>query len=236
MRREGCDRRDRRDRREHRDGRDDDPPSFAQRWVLSWSDFVTLLLVVFAAMYANARSTPEKYRVRSEEVPAVFDQDLKNTHTATALAEAFSLALRDEIAGKTGADKTSAHIITINNGVLLDLDAKLLFASGDADLSPALIPVLKAIALVLKTNAYRVVIEGYADSQPISNRRFPSNWELSAARAASVARFFAEHGVNEERLEIIGQGTNLALSANDTPEGRQGNRRVRIQVRMAADS
>jgi len=81
---------------------------------------------------------------------------------------------------------------------------------------------------------YRFRIEGYTDSVPISNRlkeRFPSNWELAAARAAAVARYFIEaHGLDPERFEVVSYGSTRPIGPNDTPEGHRLNRRVVIRA------
>lgn len=202
---------------------EDDASMPSHRWMLSWSDFVTLLLVVFAAMYAQASHLPQVCERPTETVSSEAQRS-RNVHLLSAeLQQALHAA---EEAG------FNATLIPVADGVLLELQATLLFASGDARLTPPLQSALAAIAPVLIRHDVPVAIEGYADAAPISNRQYPSNWELSAARAASVARLFAAEGVNEARIEVTGRGTNLAVTDNATPEGRQANRRVRILVRL----
>lgn len=194
----------------------------SHRWILSWSDFVTLLLVVFAAMYAQTSQVPPSCETPSQPT-------LSTDHSAPLAS--LSAELKEAL---STADSAGFHakLMPMTEGLLLELEARLLFASGDARLTPKLQAALEAIAPVLVRHDYPVVIEGYADTTPISNRHYPSNWELSAARAASVARLFVLEGMNEEHIEVTGRGTNLAVTDNATPAARQANRRVRILVRV----
>ncbi len=106
----------------------------------------------------------------------------------------------------------------------------LLFPSGVATLSPQAVPVIQRIAGILAPLPNALRIEGYTDNQPIHTAAFPSNWELSAARAATVARLFVDHGVDPRRLGVIGWSQYRPLASNGTPQGRNRNRRVEIIV------
>jgi chemotaxis protein MotB len=106
---------------------------------------------------------------------------------------------------------------------------RILFASGSAELKPDGRTVLKKLAAqILKLDDQRVRVEGHTDDVPIATAKFPSNWELSAARAAQVVRAFEEAGMDPKRLEAIGFGPNRPIEDNATPEGRSRNRRIEI--------
>ena len=106
---------------------------------------------------------------------------------------------------------------------------RILFASGSADLKSDGKAVLKKLAAqILKIPDQRVRVEGHTDNVPIATARFPSNWELSASRAAQVVRAFEEAGIDATRLEAIGFGPNRPIEDNATPEGRSRNRRIEI--------
>jgi chemotaxis protein MotB len=106
---------------------------------------------------------------------------------------------------------------------------RILFASGSAELKPDGRAVLKKLAAqILKIPDQRVRVEGHTDNVPISTPKFPSNWELSAARAAQVVRSFEDSGLDPTRLEAIGFGPNRPIEDNATPEGRSRNRRIEI--------
>jgi len=114
------------------------------------------------------------------------------------------------------------------------------FESGSAELTQEGVQELKRVARTIRANygERTIRIEGYTDSRPIGDRlddRFPSNWELSAARAARVARHFQwTHDVAPERLEVVGFGAHHPVATNETAEGRRQNRRVRVAVLPAS--
>jgi chemotaxis protein MotB len=112
----------------------------------------------------------------------------------------------------------------------VEINASVLFAPGDAKLSPQSIEALGAVAQVLKDDAHAIQVEGHTDNVPISTSLYPSNWELSSVRASSVVRLFIEQGVAPARMTAIGHGANRPVDGNDTPEGRLRNRRVQLMI------
>jgi len=117
-----------------------------------------------------------------------------------------------------------------SRGVTIDINASVLFALGEAKLTPQSSQALVAIASVLAGDNHDIQVEGFTDNLPIKNTLFPSNWELSAMRAGSVVRLFMDNGIAEERLTAIGQAAKMPVGSNDTPEGRARNRRVNITI------
>jgi len=122
------------------------------------------------------------------------------------------------------------HIMQTNRGISIDIHDALLFAPGDAALAPSSIQPLHTIAQLLKNDAHALEIAGHTDNTPINNPTFASNWELSAMRASRVVRWFADAGIAENRLSVVGHGSVQPLSENETPAGRARNRRVVISV------
>ena len=112
----------------------------------------------------------------------------------------------------------------------IEIRTDILFPSGVAQLSTSASAVLQNLAGILARFPNALRVEGFTDNVPISTAQYPSNWELSAARAASVARLFALTGVAPDRLGIIGWGEVRPLADNDTAEGRNQNRRVLVVV------
>ena len=112
----------------------------------------------------------------------------------------------------------------------IEIRTDILFPSGVARLSPSAGQVLSQLASILAPFANPLRVEGFTDDVPISTPLYPSNWELSAARAASVARLFAGHGVRPDRLGILGWGDVRPLASNATAAGRNQNRRVLVVV------
>src|SRR5207342_1258217 len=112
----------------------------------------------------------------------------------------------------------------------VEVRTDILFASGEANLSDKAIPALDALAGTLVKYPNPVRVEGHTDNRPINTRYYPSNWELSAARAASVVHRFAGAGLSPARLSVIGFGEFRPAQSNDTVAGRDANRRVVIVI------
>ena len=114
--------------------------------------------------------------------------------------------------------------------VEVEIKADILFASGSATLSPTAVDVIARLADVLRDFPNAVRVEGHTDNLPIKSGGFPSNWELSAARAASVVHVLATQGVAPARLEVLGLAEFRPIASNDTPAGRNTNRRVMVLI------
>jgi len=115
-------------------------------------------------------------------------------------------------------------------GITVEINASLLFNSGDAVLQPQSKEALAAVAQVLSEVDNPIQVEGHSDNVPISSPAYPSNWELSSSRAGSVVRLFAELGVPTTRMVAIGYADNQPLDTNATAEGRARNRRVNVLI------
>ncbi len=112
----------------------------------------------------------------------------------------------------------------------VELDGEFAFASGQARLSKAAEPTISRLAVMIKASSTPVRVEGFSDNVPLQNGVYGSNWELSAARAGSVAATFAARGVDAERLSAAGYGELYPVADNATAEGREKNRRVVIAI------
>jgi chemotaxis protein MotB len=126
-----------------------------------------------------------------------------------------------------------AKLVTIRRESMwleIEINTDILFSSGSGAFSPEAAPVLDKLADVLKPFPNPIRVEGHTDDRPIKTAAFPSNWELSAARSASVVHEFTKAGIDPLRLEIVGFGEYRPRQGNDTPEGRNANRRVAILV------
>ncbi|MFC5440706.1 flagellar motor protein MotD [Rhodanobacter sp. Root480] len=127
-------------------------------------------------------------------------------------------------------DKQQVVLRRTEDWLEIEIRTDILFPSGVAELAPSASAILRSLSGILAPFANPLRVEGYTDDVPIRTMLYPSNWELSAARAATVARLFSEHGVNPDRLGIIGWGEVRPAADNSTPEGRNLNRRVLVVV------
>ncbi len=127
-------------------------------------------------------------------------------------------------------------IIVNERTVSFRINSEILFSSGEADLSLAGLAVLKRLVPVFNSVKHKITVEGHTDSVPmLRNRHYPSNWELSGARAASVVRYLEANGVARARLRAIGNADTRPLADNNTPEGRASNRRVELIMERQED-
>jgi chemotaxis protein MotB len=126
-----------------------------------------------------------------------------------------------------------AKLVTVrreNMWLEIEINADILFPSGAGDFAPTAEPVLDKLAEVLKPFPNPIRVEGHTDDRPIHTAAFQSNWELSAARAASVVHQFTKQGIDPLRLEIVGFGEFHPRQPNESSEGRNANRRVAVLV------
>lgn len=142
----------------------------------------------------------------------------------------------EELLAKQG-EKVGLELVYDGDDVLLVFPSHVLFDSGRAFLKPAMTEVLQLLAGFIRRIPYPVVIEGHTDTQPINTLQFPSNWELSTARAGAVLRHLLEvHDIDPQSVSGVGHGDSRPVAPNDTVENRAKNRRVVVRfVGMGED-
>lgn len=144
--------------------------------------------------------------------------------------------LEQRLATLINQDKV--RITQSNWGISVEINASILFAPADAVFNSGSdsMLTLKSIADVLKNQSYLIHIEGHTDDQPINTQQYPSNWELSSARAGSVVRLFIDMGIQSQRLVAIGYAANRPVATNNTADGRLRNRRVQLMILNDSES
>lgn len=150
---------------------------------------------------------------------------------AVAAAAALS-RLADQIESAM-SDLVSRNLVTIRRTdfwIEVEMRTDILFPSGSARLADSASDVIQKLGSVLAPFPNPIRVEGHTDNKPIRTALFYSNWELSAARAASVVRVLSDHGVGPARLAVVGYGEQRPLKSNDTPQGRDSNRRVVVVI------
>lgn len=147
-------------------------------------------------------------------------------------------AISDQLNSVLSTLIDSEDVVIRQNGDRLEVEFKssFLFASGDARLSREAVPAIGQIADVLSPVANPMQVEGFTDNEPINTARFPSNWELSAARAASVVNLMDRFGVAPSRMSAVGYGEYQPIADNSSETGRQKNRRVVLVVKGNEES
>jgi chemotaxis protein MotB len=231
-------------------------PEPHERWMVSYADFITLLFAFFVVMYAISSVQDQKVQQLSDSIgQALGRSTVTQKHVVTAqspsvdtdvlqqsaarrqklnaqrehnLLKAMALALDERLSllVKQGRVRVSRS----NRGIVIEINASILFSPADARLNSTSTAALASIAEILRRYPNLIEVEGHTDNRAIETHEFPSNWELSAARASCVVRLMIESGIEEGRLKAIGHAANRPVASNETSQGRLRNRRVEIQV------
>jgi chemotaxis protein MotB len=219
---------------------DDDAEIHAERWLLSYSDLVTTLMVLFIALYAMQLAKYHELETKNLVTqPADSKRVSQATVTSTSAQSAALNAIaasKQELVASLQPLRDKQQILVRENaqGVEIEINAKILFRSGEAHLVQESSGVLDQVAIALRQHsAQNILVEGHTDSVPISNMKYESNWELSSARAGSVVRFFVDKGIEPHRLAAIGRSDNMPAIVGDDPAALAANRRVVIVVQYA---
>lgn len=227
----------------------------APRWMVTFSDLFMLILVFFILLFSMSQIDLVKFKAVAEsfkqvnlldyhpsaipfEHPTDFSIDYESTnnnnsnygeeHTEDQLEE----VLREV---QQFLDENELEDIVVANrterGVVLVLEEQILFNSGEASILPVAYPFLNKLGNLLERIPNLVKIEGHTDTVPMNNYQYPSNWELSTARASSVIRHLIdEHDLSAERFIAVGYGETRPIVPNTTRENMQKNRRVEIVI------
>jgi len=229
------------------------------RWLISYADFITLLFAFFVVMYSISSVNEEKYKTFGNSLNIAFTKKLITTPAGSVgvvenQQDQMLKALVDMRAVRLGeqqrkiqermknltsglsevmASLINRRTVSVNQtkrGVVIDISASTLFRTGEATLQPGMLDVLRQVAAVLSKEELPIEVEGHSDDIPIATVQFPSNWELSSARASSVVRMLIDNGVPAKRLAAVGLASNQPLVPNDSPENRAKNRRVTVTI------
>jgi chemotaxis protein MotB len=224
------------------------------RWLVSYADFITLLMVLFVVLYSMGQTDIKKYKRLADSLKSAFSggtsrvvdpqidstsgSETTNASPAPIVVEGLPMTSSTgvEVASDLSNMLEQAGLdsdVSIQNsveGVLISLSEKLLFGPGTADLIPEAYPILDKIVEMLKPIPNDVRIVGHTDDSPPTDNRFANNWDLSYARAMVIVNYFVDHGVSSNRLIPTGRGSFQPVFPNDTAEHRALNSRADIVV------
>lgn len=220
-----------------------------QKWLLTFSDLITLILVFFILLFSMSQIDLVKFKALSQSfsqsplpeqnsslIP--FDhqgggktdgekggKDHKKEDSLDGLLHDVQTYFKENDLGDI------AVATRTERGVVLVLQEQVLFRTGDASILPSGRPFLRHVGMMLQKMPNVVKVEGHTDNRPIHTARYPSNWELSTARASSVIRHLIDSGnLDPGRFIAVGYGDARPLAPNDTPENLEKNRRVEIII------
>ena len=213
-------------------------------WALTFGDMMSLLLTFFVLIVSFSSLQESKFEQAAASLKQAFgvlarpesvielNEPVVPNHAPREPAPEFLYEVRS-VQQMLLAEHLE-HAVEVEareEGALFRITAPFLFASGEADLKQQAHPVLERLAGLCLKFPGEVLVEGHTDDVPIRSGRFPTNWELSAARAVAVARYFQRNGLPAARLAATGYGEYRPVAGNDDAEGRARNRRVEILLR-----
>lgn len=195
------------------------------RWMISYMDVLTILLIFFVAIAAQVRLHPAQQ-------PAATPAPAAKLVSATAPVDAAVADPRQTLVEiRKKLEQYGLEMRLEPRGLVISLPQAILFSSGEDKISSQGLPVIASIADVLRDVPNEVTLIGHADAVPIHNRHFLNNWDLATARSLRMLALMTHrYGVPESRLSIASYGTYRPAGPNDTPDGRAHNRRVEVVI------
>jgi chemotaxis protein MotB len=204
-----------------------------QEWLLTYSDMITLLLAFFAMLIAVSQTDIALWEQMKQGMRSdVAGKEKVETPLAEIKLDLDSLLVEERDQGLVG-------VVLDKDGIKLSFNSSSLYNSGDAILLPSGERIINKVTQALNLLNYyqfRVDVEGHTDNVPISTARFPSNWELSVARASEVVKFFIREGIDGDRLKASGYADTKPVLPHvdefgrDIVENRAANRRILIRI------
>ncbi|TAN45205.1 MAG: flagellar motor protein MotB [Nitrospirae bacterium] len=204
----------------------------AEQWQLAFADMVIQLMCFFVLIAAVSTVDVEQYKTIAQSLGKALGTDIKGLQQK----EKDLQDIKKELETVVGSQQDAMAFEVRANGVAIQLKEGVFFSLGKADLMEDAFSILKSVTPSLMNMKYRITIEGHTDNIPMQSAQFPSNWELSAARASAVARFLIEQGFPKEKIQVLGLADTKPLvpntdnSSQPIPENQAKNRRVVILI------
>lgn len=200
-------------------------------WMITLSDVMSLLLIFFIMFFIMTRDTVKSEEIEAENIIQPVVRGIGLLPGTDTVGERIRDELNNHIIGLSMGDQIT--VFASSREVMISMKEKVTFRPGEAEMLESTGPVLEKIAgIIQRYPDFLVEIDGHTDDIPIKTMRYPSNWELSVARAASVLKYFIDkHAIDPSRLSIRGNADQKPVAPNDTPENRALNRRVEIRLK-----
>lgn len=194
-------------------------------WLVTYSDIMTLLMTFFVLLFSMSTIDP----VKIEQFGEAMGKELgKKTSESTGRV---SLAQIDRDVKEIINEENLSEFVDVHHsyrGVTISIVADILFQRGSSELNPQVYPILDKFIPKIRNSIYQIAVEGHTDSDPIHSEKYPSNWELSAARASQVVNYYISKNIDAVRFRAIGFAHTRPKEPNTTPDNKSQNRRVEI--------
>lgn len=206
------------------------------RYLITYSDLITLLLGLFIILYAISNVDASKYQQMLSAFGNTFGEEKKvvsintgNTNNTVVPVPQLKDRLHDMVNEYGYGDFIKLE--ENERGITIHIMDQILFNSGSAKLEQKSYEILSKLAQIIRGLPNDLRIEGHTDNVPINSAEFPSNWHLSVARAMSTAHYLMEkEKLPQDKLSVVGYSEYKPIAQNDTPENRSKNRRVDIII------
>lgn len=218
----------------------DNPPADGNRWLTTFNDMITLLMVFFVLLFSMGSLDLQRFKHFQNAMQSAMGLLNAGRHAPVGvIADQPSMTDQERAAGE-GASPTQSRpgpdidtrgleAVYTPDGIHLTLDDKLLFGTGSARLTAGGEALLNRVAHIIKPLKRTIRVEGHTDNRPIASTDYPSNWELSTARAVSVVKYLMHvAGIAPQYLAAAGYGDSRPRAPNDTEHNMSKNRRVEI--------
>ncbi|MFO0775939.1 MAG: flagellar motor protein MotB [Nitrospiraceae bacterium] len=220
-----------------------------ERWLVSYADFITLLFAFFVVMYSISSVNEGRFRAVSDSIQAALKPVVsspastkviaigdKSTSVMPVISKKAQIVrkLKDVLGSKNKQLNMIEHVNVIETeaGIKVAISDNMMFESGQAELKAQAFPLLEAMAETLNDHGMKDLrVLGHTDNVPMRTAQFPSNWELSSARAVTVVRALSElYHVPADKMSAAGYAEYKPVADNLTPENRALNRRVELII------
>lgn len=224
--------------RRHR--RKKEPDENLDRWLLTYADMITLLLAFFIVMYSMSQVDAKRFGKMAEALDgilkggrSILDKNSEDQyevgHGLLKLGNLRMIQIQVEKKFEELGRNEEVQTEVTERGLVVHVVESALFIPGVADLQPKAMEVLDLIYTRIKDAPNHIRVEGHTDDRPIRTIQFPSNWELSSARATEVVRYFIEnYNIPPGKISALGYGQYRPVEPNNSVENRARNRRVDI--------
>lgn len=232
-----------------------------ERWLVSYADFITLLFAFFTVLYATSQADNEKQAKFEKSFKQAFGMQTGNgdgvlsrpfpyAQNEGSVVESPIKVFNDRFASKSEVRDAIWQIVNDSlteqqikdaglnitddtEGVRIALNSNKLFVPGAAKIQPESLKSLDVVSEILKKTGKKLSVEGHTDNLNIESNVFPSNWELAAARSATIVRYFIKrHKIEPTLLSAVSYADQRPLASNKTEEGRSKNRRIEILISL----
>ena len=205
-------------------------------WLTTFADVMSLMLTFFVMLFAATHLDKAKMEDTLGSLRGALGMMDRTKPVIVSspeiVRESEQIAEKIHYAVVSRGMGSEVQVKLVKGGVRISLASPILFDLGKAGLRPQILPLLDEISAIIKPLPNEIIVEGHTDNLPIHTERFPSNWELSAARAINVVKYLEKKGVNRQLLSAVGYGEYRPLFPNNTPQGRTRNRRVEIVIKI----